>query len=139
MNLLLTYAPHAARIGLGLMFLVFGLNGFFHFLPTPTPEGAGAEFMGGLAASGYFFPFLKGTEVLVGLALLLNRFSPLALVVLAPISLNILVYNVFLMPSGIPMAAFIILAQVFLMWTYRDVYAPLLRAKAEPQIGASAA
>src|SRR5437899_10985925 len=79
----------AARIVLGLVFFVFGLNGFFHFMPQqPMPAAAGA-FGGALAQAGYFFPLLKPTETLAGVALLSNRFVPLALTVLAPIVVNI--------------------------------------------------
>ena len=78
-------AKTAARLALGAIFTVFGLNGFLHFIPAPPPSGLAAVFVGGLGASGYFFPLLKGTAVAVGLLLLSNRFVPLALTVLAPI------------------------------------------------------
>jgi hypothetical protein len=51
----------AARLLLGAIFFVFGLNGFLHFIPQPPPTGLAAVFAGGLGASGYFFPLLKGT------------------------------------------------------------------------------
>ena len=69
----------AAQLILGAMFVVFGLNGFFHFLPMPPMNDQANAFMGGLAGAGYFFPVLKGVEVLCGLALLARRFVPLAL------------------------------------------------------------
>ena len=69
--------PEIARVVLGLVFFVFGLNGFLHFLPQPPHEGVSATFLGGLAASGYFFPLLKGTEVITGALLLAKRFVPL--------------------------------------------------------------
>ena len=75
-----------ARVLLGLVFFVFGLNGFLHWLPLPTMKGAAAEFMGGLVASGYFFPLLFGTYTNTGAALLTGRFVPLALTVLAPVA-----------------------------------------------------
>jgi putative oxidoreductase len=55
-----------ARVLLGLVFFVFGLNGFLHWFPLPTMKGAAAEFMGGLVASGYFFPLLFGTYTITG-------------------------------------------------------------------------
>lgn len=123
-------AHHVSRTLLGLMFFVFGLNYFLPFLPNPTQSNEAAlDFMVGLAGTGYFFPFLKGTEVLVGIALLANRFSPLALVVLAPITVNILAYNLFLEPTGVVMAAVIIILQVFSMWSYRKNYALTLAVK----------
>ena len=130
---------HIARFLLGLMFLVFGLNGFLNFLPQPQPEGAAAQFLGGLASAPYFFPLLKGTEVLVGIALLSNRFVPLALTVLAPITVNIVAYHLFLAPAGIPMVAFITLLQVFLMWNQRAAYASVLSARCETEATEGAA
>ncbi|MDJ0841025.1 MAG: DoxX family protein [Acidobacteriota bacterium] len=131
MNMLTAYAPHAARILLGLMFFVFGLNGFFHFLPQPAPEGAAAQFMGGLAAAPYFFPMLKGAELLIGLALLGNRFVPLALTILAPISVNIIAYNFFMSPSGIGISLFLAVLQIYLMWSYREAYKGTLAVRVQ--------
>ena len=125
-----------ARFVLGLIFFVFGLNGFFAFLPQPPlPETAGA-FLGGLAASGYFFPLLKGTEVLVGIALLSNRFVPLALTVLAPISLNIFLFHALLAPAlALPIA--ILTLQAYLAWNYRAAYRALLQARASVALPAT--
>jgi uncharacterized membrane protein YphA (DoxX/SURF4 family) len=119
-----------ARLLLGTIFFVFGLNGFLQFLPQPPmPEAAGA-FIGGLASAGYFFPLLKGLEVAAGIALLSNRFVPLALTVLAPITVNILLFHVVLAPApALPLV--IIAAQLFLAWAQRDVFAALLHAKTE--------
>ena len=125
------YLPHAARVLLGLIFVVFGLNGFLGFIPLPAHEGAAASFMGGLASAPYFFPLLKGTEILNGLALLSNRFVPLALVVLAPITINILGFHT-LAPEGLPMAIVIVLLQGGLAFHHRAAFAPLLRAKQAP-------
>ncbi len=135
MNTFAKYAPHITRSLLGLMFLVFGLNGFLNFLPQPPAEGAALEFLGGLGASGYFFPFLKGTEILIGLALLGNRFVPLALTVLAPITVNIVAYHIFLAPAGMGMVALIVALQVYSMWSYRAYYAAVLKAVASPAGG----
>src|SRR5262245_9616260 len=110
------HAPTAARVLLGLVFTVFGLNGFFHFLPGPPPQRAAAAFMAGLAATGYFFPLLMGTQTAVGLLLLSGRFVPLALTVLAPITVNILAFHVALAPEGLPLALFVLGLQLFLAW-----------------------
>jgi uncharacterized membrane protein YphA (DoxX/SURF4 family) len=137
MTKLLSLAPTAARILLGLIFFVFGLNGFLGFLPMPPHEGDAATFMGGLAAAGYFFPLLKGTEVAVGLSLLTNRFAPLALVVLAPITVNIVAFHS-LAPAGLPLALAIVGLQGYLAWHHRAAYRPLLRAKSEAAPAAQA-
>lgn len=118
-----------ARIVLGLIYFVFGLNFFFHFLPTPPSSGGPAEdFTTGLFQSGYFFPFLKGAEVILGGLLLAGTFVPLALVILMPISLNILLFHVFLTDNAI-MSVVIIALQLYLAWGYRDYYKPLFNRR----------
>ena len=121
----------ATRIALGALFFVFGLNGFLNFIPQPPmPEAAGA-FMGGLAASGYFFPLLKGTEVVAGALLLTGKRVPLALTLLAPIVVQILAFHVFLAPGGLPVAVVAVALELSLAWAYRDAFAPML-AQVEP-------
>ena len=94
-------APHVARVLLGLIFFVFGLNGFLGFIPQPPIDGPAATFIGGFFSASYMLPLLKGTEVIAGAALLSNRFVPLSLTVLAPIVLNIVAFHVFLAPTGL--------------------------------------
>jgi len=130
-------AKTAARLALGAIFTVFGLNGFLHFIPQPPPSGLVAVFVGGLGASGYFFPLLKGTEVLVGLALLSNRFVPLALTVLAPIVVNIVAFHAFLAPAGIALPLVIVALGLYLAYTERAVFAPVLQAKSSEPVPAS--
>ena len=122
-------APEVARVLLGLVFFVFGLNGFLNFLPQPPHEGVALTFLGGLAASGYFFPLLKGTEVLAGATLLSNRFVPLALVVLAPIVVNIFAFHAALDRSGLGLAVVLVALEIGLAWAHRKAYAPLFAAK----------
>lgn len=120
----------SARLVLGLIYFVFGLNFFLHFLPTPPSTGGPAEsFTTGLFLSGYFFPFLKGLEVTLGALLLLGAFVPLVLVVLMPISLNILLFHLFLTDNPI-MGIVIVALQLYLAWSYRSYYKPLFTRKA---------
>lgn len=106
--------PFIARILLGAIFLTTGLNGFFNFLPMqPMPDRAG-EFMEALGASGYFFPFLKTLETICGLLLLNGAFVPLALVVLAPIVSNILMFHFFLAPGGLFLPFIIAVLMIYL-------------------------
>ncbi|MBL8953121.1 MAG: DoxX family membrane protein [Myxococcaceae bacterium] len=126
-----TIAPHVVRTLLGLVFFVFGLNGFLHFISQPPPPESAARFFE-LFAGSYLMPFVKGTEVVVGLMLLSNRFVPLALAVLAPITLNIFVVHATLAPSGLGMAVVILALQLGLAWTYRAAYLPMLQAKTKP-------
>jgi uncharacterized membrane protein YphA (DoxX/SURF4 family) len=119
----------AARIVLGLVYFIFGLNFFLNFIPTPPQTGGLSEiFLTGLFQSGYFFPFLKGIEVLLGAALLTGVFVPLVLVILMPISLNILLFHVFLTDNAL-MSIVIIALQLYLAWAYRDYYKPLFERK----------
>jgi len=121
----------SVRVILGLIYLVFGLNFFFQFLPAqPQPEGAAGAFVGGLFQSGYFFPLLKGIEVIAGALLLAGILVPLTLVVLAPISLNILLFHTVLAPDAAAMGIVILLLNLYLAWAYRDYYKPLFQPKA---------
>ncbi len=132
MDKLTRYAPIVARVLLGLVFLVFGLNGFLNFIPQPPMEGQAAAFMGGLGASGYFFPLLKATEVVVGALLLAGVFVPLALLVLAPVTLNILAFHAFLAPAGLPMAVILIALHLYLAYAYRGSFRGVLNSAAKP-------
>ncbi len=121
-----------ARILLGLIFFVFGLNFFFHFIPQPPmPEAAGA-FAGAMFATGYLFILVKVVEVSCGVLLLANRFVPLALALLAPIVVNIVMFHAFLAPAGIVLPLVVLALEVFLAWGYRGVYRPMLAARVSP-------
>lgn len=127
--------PAIARSLLGLLFLVFGLNGFLHFMPTPPVPARAGEFLGALAASGYMFPLIKGTEVVGGALLLSGRLVPLALVLLAPVIVNIVAFHLALAPGGYGMLAFIVGLEVYLAWAYRDSFAGVLNPNARPVAG----
>lgn len=129
------YLPAAARILMGLLFFVFGLNGFLNFIPAPPPEtmpeGAVAFGMA-LMGSGYMIPLVKGTEVLVGLLLLANRFVPLALTLIAPVVVNIFAFHVFLAPSGLVITFLVAALEIYLAWAYRSSFRPMLAPRARP-------
>jgi len=117
--------PTAARIVLGLIFVVFGLNGLLHFLPQPAPPPAAGAFAGAMAATGYFFPLLKVTEIVAGSLLLLGVAVPFALTLLAPIIVNIVAFHLFLAPGNWAVVAVLLASELFLAWTYRAAFAPL--------------
>jgi len=134
MQKIIERTPTLARIILGLAFVVFGLNGFLSFIPMPPLEGLAGELVGGLAASGYFFPLLKGTEVIVGLMLLSGRAVPLALAVLSPILINIVAFHAFLAPEGIGMGMLLLGLHLFVAWSYRDSFQGVLDIRARPRL-----
>src|SRR4051794_38823016 len=119
----------AARFVLGGIFFVFGLNGFFHFLPQPPPPAHALPFLSGLAASGYFFPLLKATETTAGALLLAGALVPLALVVLAPITVNIVAFHMFLAPGNYAVVGLVLAAELYLAWSNRAAFAPLFAAR----------
>jgi putative oxidoreductase len=92
-----------SRVLLGLIFLVFGLNGFLNFIPMPPPTGIAGQFFGAIFASHYFV-VIFGLQVIGGLLLLINRYVPLALVLLAPIIVNIFSFHALMAPAGLPLA-----------------------------------
>jgi putative oxidoreductase len=117
-----------ARLLLGFTFFASGLTGLLQFAPPPAdlPENL-MKFTEGLLASGYFMTLLKVTETICGLLLLSGFFVPLALVVLAPIVLNIFFTHLFLAPSGLPLAVVIGVLEVYLAF-FADPYKQYIRA-----------
>jgi putative oxidoreductase len=120
------------RTLLGLLFLFASITYFLNLMPPPPMEGPIKTFNEGLMASGYFFTLLKLTELTCSILLLTGRFVPLALVILAPVIINIFMVNVFLDRTALPIAIFAVLAAAFLAYYYRDAYKPLLTAKYRP-------
>jgi uncharacterized membrane protein YphA (DoxX/SURF4 family) len=119
-------APNIARIVFGLILLVFGLNGFLRFLPMPPPPERAMSFFMELVGTGYMLPLIKGVEVVTGVLLLSNRFVPLALALVAPNVVNIVLFHLFLAPSGIPLAIVVLALEAYLAWVYRETYRPML-------------
>jgi uncharacterized membrane protein YphA (DoxX/SURF4 family) len=126
--------PVAARLVLGLVFLVFGLNGFLHFLPQPPMTGPAGAFVGALASSGYLLSLLSATQVLSGALLLSGLFVPLALTLLAPVIVNIVAFHLFLAPGNYVVVGAVLVSEFFLAWCYRAAFASMLQARTSPQI-----
>lgn len=126
------FAIIGARVILGLIFTVFGLNGFFHFIPNPEMNEPMTTFMMALAGTGYFMIVVKVVEVVSGLMILTGRFLPLGLILLAPVSVHILFVHLFLDQAGLAMAIVIVVLQVFLAFAYRDSFSGVLNANARP-------
>jgi hypothetical protein len=116
------------------VFFVCGLDGFLHFLPQPSaPPSEGAMAFGmALFKAGYMFPLIKGTEVAAGALLLSNRLVPLALIVIAPVIVNIFAFHAFLAPDGVALAAVIVALELYLAWVHRAAYRPLFAGRTAP-------
>ena len=127
------------RILLGLVFLVFGLNGFLHFLPMTLPKGPAGDFIGALAASGYMLPLVSGTQTIAGVMLLLGLYVPLALALLAPVIVNIFFFHVFLARDGLPLAIIVVAIELYLAWAHREAFAPLFGSRTASQASRAAA
>ncbi len=119
----------AARLLLGLILLVFGLNGFFHFMTYPEMSQEAYALMGALSDAGYFFPLIGGLEIIVGLALLTNRWTALALVLLAPLSVHIILFHLVLHLPSIGPALVVFLLNLYLLFANKPKYDTVLAAK----------
>jgi hypothetical protein len=124
--------PNVARYLQGSVFLLFGLNGFLHFLPQPPAPEAATSFAGALFATGYMLPLIKGTEIVSAVLLLGNRFVPLALALIAPVIVNILAFHAFLAPAGLALPLLLLTTELVLAWSYRDAFASMLKPKTLP-------
>jgi len=116
-----------ARVLLGLMFVVFGSNIFFHFIPVPPlPATPAGDFSKALMQSNYMY-VIGLLQVIGGLLILIGRFVPLGLTLLGPVIVNILLFHVFLDPKGLPMALVVSALALFLLWRYRANFAGLVK------------
>jgi putative oxidoreductase len=119
-----------ARCLLGFIYLVFGLDYFFHFIPyQPLHTGKPGALVAGLKGTGYIYPMMKMIQILGGLSLLLDRYAPFSAVVLFPISLNVLLFHTILVPSGWLMGVTLMVPNVFLGWAYRKYYRGMFTAR----------
>lgn len=119
-------ASTVARYLLGLIFFVFGLNGFLHFIPTPPPAGVAGQFFAALYLSHYLvviFLLQIGPAVL----LLLNRYVPLALTLLGPIVVNILFFHLLMAPSGLPLAFTVVILWTIVALSVRSAFRGLFQ------------
>lgn len=120
------------RIVPGLIYLIFGLDYFLHFIPyQPAHTGAAAALKNGLMAAGYLYPMMKSIQIVGGISLLINRYAPFFAVVLFPISLNVFLFHTVLVPSGWLMGVLLLFPNLFLGYAYRKYYRGLFVRKAE--------
>jgi hypothetical protein len=117
-----------ARYLAGVIFLVFGLNGFLHFIPLPPPDGVAGQFMGALFVSHYL-TLIFGLQVIAAVLLLANRYVPLALAILAPVIVNILSFHALMAPSGLPLALFVTVLWALIFVDVRPAFAGLFQPR----------
>ena len=121
-----------ARFLLGLIFLVFGLNGFLHFIPMPPPTGVAGQFMGALFVS-HFLSVIFAIQLIGAVLLLVNRYVPIALTLLAPIIVNILLFHLLMAPSGLPLALVATVLWVLVSLSARSAFNGLLQQRVPTQ------
>jgi len=115
------------RIALGITLIVFGSNMVHPFIPLPPPTGQAADFMNSLGATGYIFPVVGVLEILIGVLLLLKKWVAFALILLVPISLNILLFHLFLDIPGVSLALLVVLFNAILIYKHWKQYTPLFQ------------
>ena len=119
-----------ARYLLGAMFTVFGLNGFFHFIPSPAfPPGYLMDFFTAIVGSGFYI-MVFGVQLICGILLLINQYVPLAIVALAATLVNILTFHATMNPQGFPMAIVATILWFLTAWPIRAQFAPIFARKA---------
>ena len=116
------------RILIGLLLLFASISYFLHLIPEPPLKGDMKLFNDGIKASGYLMPLVKTVELLCGISFVTGKFNKLTFIILMPISINIICTHIFLAPEGIPVAAFLFLSNVFLIYTKWDSYKGLFEA-----------
>jgi putative oxidoreductase len=134
--MMITKIQFGARIILGLIYFLFGgmglglALGLIHMPFPPLPDAA-EGFMKGIMGAGYFFPLLKTTETTCGFLLLTGIAAPLALVVIAPVTLNIILFHAFLTPglSNLPLPLLMVISQILAMSGYWKLYKPFFGKK----------
>jgi putative oxidoreductase len=117
-----------SRYLLGIIFLFNGINMFAQFMPLPNPQqpDIAQRFLNLLGEAGYFYPILGLTKILTALALFSNRFLPLMLIVMFPVTLNGILFHFRMDPQMAPVALVVGLMQVYLIYVNRDKYMPML-------------
>ena len=119
-----------SRFLLAVVFTVFGLNGFLHFIPAPPPSGVAGQFVGAMFVTKYLF-FIFAIQLIAGVLLLINRFVPLALTLLAPVIVNILLFHSLMAPSGLGLALFVAILWGVVFTSVRSAFTGILEARVE--------
>lgn len=124
------HVPMIARILLGLLFVFGGVTGLFELVAEPEVGEEAAAFMGAIMDTGYLWPVIKVTEIVCGVLLILGLFVPLALVGLAPIVLNILLFHIFLAPESVANGIAAVVLGLYVAHQHRESFSGVLQRKA---------
>lgn len=117
------------RILFGALLLFSSIAYFLNLFPQPELTGGMKTFNDGINAAIYLMLLVKAIELICGLAFVINRFVPLASILIFPISLNILGVHIFLAPEGLPVAIFILAANLFLAYRSKEHYKAIFAIK----------
>jgi putative oxidoreductase len=120
-------AATVSRYLLGIIFLISGLNGFFHFIPQPPmPEGPVTQLMGAYMATHYLV-LVFAIQLAAAILFLVNRYVPLALTLIAPVIVNIVMFHALMLPSGLPLAGVVVMLWLVLFYRERSAFAGIMR------------
>ena len=117
-----------ARLLLGVIFLIFGSNIFLNFLHAPMPTGTMGQFAGALQESHYIYA-VGFFQVVPAVLLLLNRYVPLALTLLGPVIVNICLVHILMAPSGLPIAALVVILWLLTFYRVRSAFAGIFQLR----------
>ena len=115
---------------LGFIFLVFGLNGFLHFIPMPPPSGVAGQFLGSMFVTKYLL-FVFAIQLIGGVLLLINRYVPLALTIVGPIIVNILLFHGLMNPDGLGLALFVTILWAVVFASVHSAFAGIFQARVD--------
>ena len=119
-----------SRFLLCFIFLVFGLNGFLHFIPMPPPSGVAGQFLGSMFVTKYLL-FVFAIQLIGGVLLLINRYVPIALTILGPVIVNILLFHSLMNPNGLGLALFVTILWGVVFASVRSAFAGIFQARVE--------
>jgi putative oxidoreductase len=121
---------HISRFLSGLIFLLFGLNGFLHFIPMAAPSGIAGQFLGSMFVTKYLL-FVFAIQLIGGVLLLINRYVPIALTILGPIVVNILLFHGLMEPAGLGLALLVTILWGVVFASARSAFAGIFQARVD--------
>ena len=121
---------NVSRFLLGFIFLVFGLNGFLHFIPMPPPSGVAGQFLASMFVTKYLL-FVFAIQLIGGTLLLVNRYVPIALTILGPIIVNILLFHGLMNPDGLGLALLVTILWAVVFASVHSAFAGIFQARVD--------